>query len=143
MLRIKKIIIPICCLVALIGCGRQEEEKVADLPERGEFMEVEPFLAPVVEKVTGKEEVKGEEAIIRDLIIRYNRVLVTIKINLDNIPSIKGLVTRREATKVRGLVEEDRTEERIMSCTLRELKFNNIFIEGDTGKVETSEEWFF
>lgn len=134
----KKLII-ILSLLTLGACG----EEVKKTEPKAEAPQIEPFLAPVVEKVVGGEDLKGEKAAVRDLVVNYNKAVLESQINMEKLGNLKRITTKSEYTRMYASLEKDRTDNRIMSCTLREIEFKEINVDKGKSVVKTREEWLF
>lgn len=126
-------------MLVLAACG----DEVKKTEPKAEAPQIEPFLAPVVEKVSGGEDLKGEKAAVKDLIVNYNKAVVEAQINMEKLGSLKRITTKNEYTRMYASLEKDRTDGKIMSCTLREIEFKEINAGKDKGVVKTREEWLF
>lgn len=122
--------------LVLAGCAKEKETGT----EAGKM--AEQFLRPAIEKVTGGDW-KGDKAGLKDLIVRYNEGVIQAQIHSESVMGLKELTTKREFTRMRASVEQDRAEGKIMSCTLRSLKFIDATMGEEEGVVKTTEEWFF
>lgn len=125
------------------GCGKEKKEAVKGDDAAQTQQPAEPLLIPAVEKIVGGEDLKGEQAAVREVIINYNRALIMSQINMASIGDMIGLTSKKEYTRMLASIEYDRSEGKIMSCTLRSLAFDKITIKGRGGTVRTKEEWLF
>lgn len=130
-------------VVLLAGCVGEKEKPSLETPKKEVLPVMEPFLAPEVENVSGGERFEGEKAAVRDLIINYNTELINSQIYMENLEKLRRHATKKEFIRMNASIEKDRVEGKIMSCTLRSLKFIKITVKGESGSVKTSEDWFF
>lgn len=126
-------------MLILAACG----DAAKKIEPKGEAPRIEPFLAPIVEKVNGGEGLKEEKAAVKDVIINYNKAVVESQIYMEKLGKLKTLTTKSEYTRMYASLEKDRTDGKILSCTLKELTFKDISLGKDKGVVKTKEEWFF
>lgn len=141
MLFVRSSIMLILCLVFSAGCEREKKE-IKNEGVKKEIKAIEPFLVPAVENVSGGEDLTGDKAVLRDLIVTYNKNIVAAQIYLDDVAGLAELTTKSEFTRMYAYIQKDREDGKIMSCTLRNLKFTGISLEADTGTVKTMEDWF-
>lgn len=130
-------------LIVSVGCKEEKKDVKIEPAKEKVTTAGEPFLAPAVLNVTDGEDLKGDEAALRDLIISYNEVLVKAQIHMEEVKGLKDLTTREEFERVDANIKKDRVDGKIMSCTLNNLQFKKLMIKGEEGTVKTSEDWFF
>ncbi|MCK4814166.1 hypothetical protein KA005_00225, partial [bacterium] len=80
---------------------------------------------------------------VRDLIVNYNKVIVKAQVKAEELSELKKFATVREIRRIAGHIQKDRMDGKIMSVSLRNLKFLEISLEDIKGTVKTSEDWFF
>lgn len=136
-------LIALCCILSA-GCSREKKAAPAEAEKKNvEISDIEPFLVPEIEKVEGEEGVAGEKAAVRDLIINYIREVISSQIRIGNLEKLQELADSKEFTRMNASLEKDRTEGKIMSCTLKNLRFDKISLKNAAGTVKTTEDWFF
>lgn len=139
-----KILLIFLVLIFCLACGSREEEKnPPPAPESEQALAIDPFLLPDVENVSGGEAFQGEEARVRDLIVSYNKVVTKAQINAEELTKLRDFASEREVRRMAGHIQKDRMDGKIMSVSLRKLKFLEISLEDIKGTVKTSEDWFF
>lgn len=128
----------------LPGCSREKKAVPAEAEKKNvEISDIEPFLVPEVVKVEGEDGVAGEKAAVRDLVINYNREAIISQVRIGNLENLRELADKKEFIRMNASIEKDRVDGMIMSSTLRNLRFDKISLNKDTGTVKTTEDWYF
>lgn len=137
-----KLMLSVAIIFIIAGCAREEKEAGIESPaEKVEI--VEPFLEPSVDNIAGGEGMTGEKAAVRELIINYNNIVVGAQIHIEEVGDLQELTTNNELIRMSASIEKDRSEGKIMSCTLKNLTFKEISLKGENGVVRTDENWLF
>ncbi|MBU4320091.1 MAG: hypothetical protein KJ739_03270 [Nitrospinae bacterium] len=83
-----------------------------------------------------------DKALIKDVIISYNKMLIKAA-KTGDVETLKGILAQKEREKLNLWIASWHDSNVYMDGKIKGIKFKNITISGNTANVMTSEDWIY
>ncbi len=98
-------------------------------------------VAFVLSSCTWLENAK-ETAVIKDTVLRYNKMLIEAA-KTGDVGPLKGILVQKESEKLYFWIASWHDSQVYMDGKIVNIHFNNITLSGNTAEVITSEDWIY